>query len=213
MKNFVVILLLVMSLRNGMCFAQDDKLSLKVQVDSLTSIKQLLEKENLSCEDKNRYSSLYYKYFPSTFNRFNAIFGYTDLPDGNGKANPLYYESMEYIDLFAEIFSHKHVLYWSRLISLSRGAYWDADAVNILQDYIQTTVKENVKDFCLFLSEFNDKIISDFWHFYFDGPHPEEYKEDYETLYLKIEEIDTKVAHLMKLSYDKILSENDSHGQ
>ena len=122
MKNFVVILLLVMSLRNGMCFAQDDKLSLKVQVDSLTSIKQLLEKENLSCEDKNRYSSLYYKYFPSTFNRFNAFFGYTDLPDGNGKANPLYYESMEYIDLFAEIFSHKHVLYWSRLISLSRGA-------------------------------------------------------------------------------------------
>lgn len=211
MKNFVVILLLVMSLHDGTCFAQDDKLSLKDQVDSLTSIKQFLEKENLSCEDKNRYRSLYYKSFPSTFNRFNAIFGYTDFPDGNGKANPLYYESMEYIDLFAEIFSQKHVLYWSRLISLSCGAHWDADAVNILQDYIQTTVKENVKDFCNLLSNYNDKVISDFWYFHFDGPHPEKYEKDYETLYLKIEGIDTKVAHLMKLSYDKILSEHDGH--
>jgi len=213
MKNFVVILLLVMSLHNETCFAQDDRLSLKAQVDSLTSIKQFLEKENLSCKDKSCYNNLYYNTFPSTFDRFNAIFGYTDLPDGNGKANPLYYESMEYIGLFVEIFSQKHVLYWSRLISLSCGAHWDADAVNILQDYIQTTVEENVKDFCLFLSDYNGKVISDFWHFYFDGPHPEKYKEDYETLYLKIEGIDTKVANLMSLSYDKILSEHDGHGQ
>lgn len=212
MKNFVVILLLVMSLQIGTCYAQDDKLSLKAQVDSLTSIKQFIEKENLSCEDKNHYSSLYYNYFPSTFNRFNAIFGYADLPDGNGKANPLYYESMEYIDLFTEIFYQKHVLYWSRLISLSCGAHWEADAVNILQDYIQTTVEENVKDFCLFLSDFNDKVICDFWHFYFDGPHPENYQEDYQQLYLKIQGIDPKIAETMKQSYEQLLSEHDGHG-
>ena len=70
-----------------------------------------------------------------------------------------------------------------------------------------------MKDFCLFLSDYDDKFISDFWHFYFDGPHPESYKEDYETLYLKIKGIDTKVAGFMKLSYDKILSEHDGHGQ
>ncbi len=213
MKIFIVILLLVMFLPNGKCFAQNDTLSLKVQVDSLISIKQFLEKDNLSCENKSRYSNLYYNIFPSTFDRFNAIFGYNDFPNGNGKANPLYYESMEYIDLFAEIFSQNHDLYWSKLITLSLGAHWDADAVNILQGNIQTTVKEDVKDFCLFLSHFNDKVISDFWNFFFDGPHPKNYQKDFEELQKKCKVHDPRITKLMKSSYEKLLLEHDNHGQ
>ena len=212
MKILVFIILLVIISSNRTCFAQDEKLPLMVQVDSLKSIKQFLENENLSCENKSHFYYLYYKIFPSSFSRFNDIFGYTDFPDGNGKANPLYNESMEYIDLFAETFSRNHDLYWLKLISISIEAYWDADAVNIIQDYIQGTVEDNVTDFCFFLSNFKDKIISDFWHFYFDGPHPESYKKDYTLLYSKIQGIDPKVAEIMKHSYEKLLSEHDGHG-
>ena len=211
MKNFAIIFLLIISFHCEICYPQNGKLSLNEQVDSLMLIKQHLKKEQLSQEDKDHYSNLYYKYFPSSFNRFNAIFGYTDLPDGYGKANPLYYESMEYIDLFADILNKKHDLYWSKLISLSCGAHWDADAINILQEYIQTTVKENTKDFCLFLSGYSSKVISDFWHFYFDGPHPENYKEDYEVLYSNCKAIDPNIAELMKKAYGQLLSEHNNH--
>ncbi len=207
MKNFIVIVLFGMFMSSGISFAQNNNLSLEAQVDSLISVKEFLEKENLSCEDKNRYSNLYYKYFPLTFNRFNSIFGYADFPGGIGEASPLYNESMEYIDLFAEIFYQNHVLYWSRLISLAQGAQWDADAVNILQDYIQLTVNGNAKDFCLFLSFFNDKVVSDFWHFYFDGPHPENQSNDFKNLHIKINKLKPKIAELMKQSYEKLLSE------
>lgn len=60
------------------------------------------------------------------------------------------------------------------------------------------------------LKSLSDIAIRNFWRFYFSGPHPNNYYEDYKTLHSKIIRINPKIALLMKQSYEKLL-ENDSH--
>ncbi len=92
----------------------------------------------------------------------------------------------------------------------SSGGYFDA-VIN-LQELTQTFFATRFKGAIKIFENQKDEDIKSFWHFYFDSPHPESYKEDFEVLYNRYAEKDERVAKLMKEEFEKLLSESDGHG-
>ena len=155
---------------------------------------------------------MFFNYFPRTFKDFKDIFGYQKIDAYNLKFGPLYDESQDYIDaFFTKLLNINQAIIIKRVINIAQDGQWQYDGVNIFQLYLQENMNHYLKSYLEELTTKNDKLICGFWHFYFDGPHPEKYIEDYKLLYMKIKKIDITMAELMKQSYQQLLLEHDRH--
>ena len=148
--------------------------------------------------------------YPNDFDCFVAIFGYEDLVTGGSRLSPLYYE-LEIMEWFFDLsINEKFIL--NKIVALFQNGYWQADGVNHFRYKSRKLIESNMELVLAELNKSDSEAILGFWHFYYDGPHPKNYKKDYEYLHSKVKALDDRVAALMKQSYEKLLKESDGHG-
>lgn len=135
--------------------------SIKAKANELTILYN--KAINGGIDQKKRF----YLAFPETFKEFHELYGY----DGEDYYF-LYEQSHRHINLFCELDTiiPKEV-YYDKLVSLSIGGNWQADAVNHLQHCLHNKIKESSQYIVSTLSNRSDKEIIDFWEFIFAGSH------------------------------------------
>jgi hypothetical protein len=142
--------------------------------------------------------------FPSNFEEFNHIYGYDDIK-GEGD---LYSKYEEHINDF---FSCSEVSNYTKLrkaINVGINGKWDADAVGLFQHKLVDLIKSNPREALKGLDNVTKEEASSFWHFLFDGPHPEDKKnkEDVNTL-MELFGKDNPQTLLLKQEYEKLLKQ------
>lgn len=63
-------------------------------------------------------------------------------------------------------------LYYTKLIKLSIGGKWVADAISALQETVQKKTMEKPQLLLSLLSQYSPEKIYSFWYFYFNSLHP-----------------------------------------
>lgn len=165
----------------------------------------------------SEYEQQYFEVFPGSFKSFNNILG--DSASGpiythfEFKPGPLYYEAYSYIETFfnLDIEKSKH---YTKMIKISLDGHWDADAVGIFQRLLTEEVDNNLSDFIPLLAEYTDEEVKSFWHFFYDGPHPDHplVEERYESMLKRLLEKNRRVAKLMEIAYSELLAEGGCSG-
>ena len=144
-----------------------------LHVSDTTKAEQLKKYYQLSTETNDLdYKRKFFNYFPSTFSEFNSLYGFDSK---SSKPQALYNEALDHIrGLLCQLNENEIRGYYDKLIGLTYGAEWDADAVNYLQDCIQKRFKENTNSFATVLTTKSQEQIRQFFAFYFSGPadHP-----------------------------------------
>jgi len=185
-----------------------------VQVDTL-SVKEralLLKKYAVNISFMKDHQLNFYNVFPNNYEEFKELFGYTEIDAFNDGFGPLYMESEKYIKIFfTKIVVDKKLLI-NKAINISVQGIWQADGVGFFKIYMMSEVKEHLDFYLNNLAERSQSDILGFWHFYFDGPHPESYMKDYELLYKRVMELDNEIAKLMREAYQELLTSSDEHG-
>lgn len=185
---------------------QDEKLSINDRADTL----RLLYKRIHNASQKNKYRKYFFNYFPSDFNTFKALYGH----NSESGPNILYYQSVKHINTLYGLDNIEKKEFARKVIKIAiEGKKCDDDAEFYFQRGLQQKYANNVKLYSKLLSEYSTNDIFNFWYFYFDGPHPENLKDDYEKLNSKVREINVEIANIMTNAYEKLLSEYDGHGK
>ena len=172
-------------------------IKLNSQQDSITlKAKRLKYLYLLSTSSSNgirdTYQEQFFKEFPNTFGQLLELYGYNEK---DKKPNILYNEAPNHIlNLFNNLLNINDTLYYKKIIQISIGGHWDADAVNYFQDGLQKRVLDNPKLTLHLLKQITNDKIKSFWYFYFDSPHPQ--NQIPEQLQ-KIKSIDNKIYYLM----------------
>ena len=180
----------------------------KERADTLTKYFQLAKtnKDKAYCERVIFYS------FPNTFDGMMRLFGYDDVT----QAAPLYSMPFEdnLINYFGSIQTIPKDIYYNKYISICVNGYWDAD--NIREAFgFGKRLSGDTKAVCQVLSKRTDKEILSVFRFIFDGPHPknDENALIYDDLSTKLKSQDSRLFGLLKTAFDKLLQEDDGHGE
>jgi hypothetical protein len=169
-------------------------------------------KKSLNDLSSNGAQKEYYNLFPNSFISFKNIFGYYEKGDSL-QLGYLYENSKQFISAYFEqltLIDQKAIS--EKVIDIAKEGAWQADGVNIFQYHLMQDVNKNGNTYFNLLGKMDNSEIINFWNFYFDSPHPESCKEDFEVLYNRYAEKDKRVAKLMKEEFEKLLSESDGHG-
>ncbi len=100
--------------------------------------------------------------FPKSWDEFYFTFGYIPPYDAN-----LCYTYVPYLRAFGKLTEIPTKEYCERLISMSWGGHWEADAVNYLQDVLRKTTMKHIPIMLAALEEFEEKLHFPFWYFFF----------------------------------------------
>lgn len=95
------------------------------------------------------------------------------------------------------------------LIKIAMGGDWDADDISYFQNLVQIQIASEIQISTELMGNLLGEEVRSFWHFYFDGPHPENLQSEYNQLYDRVSKIDQGVANLMKESYQTLLEQSD----
>lgn len=132
----------------------------------LTTYYAAAKSEN-SVESKEQF----FEAFPSTFLSFVNIYGFSD--EDGFKQHVLYEVYHPHLEFFCSL---KNTIpkksYYEKLIGLSINGHWEADAVGLLQNCLEESIKEDLSMIISILENHSDREVSSFWYFLFDGPHP-----------------------------------------
>lgn len=162
---------------------------------------------------KERALIRYFQIFPVDFNSFQYIYGYQMDDEGRVRVWPFVKHT-----LYGFLPELKSVIpveeYYEKMIGVGVGGFWDADEVTILQIHLGNIVTENIQLSLEVLERKGEKEIRSFWYFLFDGPHPSHpnKRKRYESLYLRISRLSSKMAEQLKLAYEQLLVEYNVHG-
>jgi len=128
--------------------------------------KMLEEYYQKSFEKPNatEYRKLFFVAFPNSFADLESIYGY---------GQPLHERHYDHImKLFNNLKCIDEREYYTKIINISIGGHWNADAVGIFQDGVQARVLEKPKLAFEILSKRSDEEIKSFFFFFFHGIHP-----------------------------------------
>ncbi|MFA5670399.1 MAG: hypothetical protein WC967_14255 [Balneolaceae bacterium] len=148
-----------------------DTLTLEKRAELL---KEIFEKHTkaASSERKRLLEEAFFEVFPSDFETLVALYG---RDEEKGQGDFLYSDAVDHImGLYNNINSIDDSVYSHKLIKIAMGGDWDADAVSYFQHGLAIKVKENPVLFIELLKSYPKKEQKSFWHFFFDGPHPQE---------------------------------------
>ena len=84
---------------------------------------------------------------------------------------------------------------------------------SFLQEYLRDDlIYQNIPLSAKVLAKKEDREVAGLFYFLYDGPHPDNYKKGYEHLYKELRQVNPRVASLLKLAYEKLLSEEHCPG-
>lgn len=139
---------------------------LRAYDQKLDSLYRLLIKDPQSARKQQEFLD----YFPDNFEDFQKTYGYNPKYSKN---DPMYDVAEEHVFRgLAQLNKLSDTIYYTRLINLSIGGKWEADAVSALQDLVQKKTED--KPLLLFnlLVRYPREKIYSFWYFYFNSLHP-----------------------------------------
>ena len=123
-------------------------------------------------QDSIKYQKLFFEEFPGNFKDFNEIFGYdSEINDISYHGAPLY-DGYDYISYFFSITSIIEKTFYLKIINISLGGRWDADAVNYFQRGLRQKIFQNPKLTFDLLKNKSDNEIKSFFFFFFHSVHP-----------------------------------------
>lgn len=106
--------------------------------------------------------------FPANFEDFRKTYDYKKLAH-----DPMYYLADDHImNGFAKLSKIPSKEYYGRLIDLSIGGKWNADAINFLQYFVHQKTEENPDLLFSLLSDYTTSQMYSFWFFYFNSLYP-----------------------------------------
>lgn len=146
--------------------------------------------------------------FPKTYDDFMKLYGYDQ---ETGHAAPLYHEAYDHISF---LFSDDRILqpeYLTRLLTLTHGFYWEADAPSILRMHIESMLKDYPDLISDFMKDKDDDLVKDFLKCAIATPHPEPENPHYYNEYLKLvklyEDRSAKIVKLLKTAHEELVEE------
>lgn len=146
-----------------MAFCQDDDLSaIRKSIDSII-----------------KADSTLMALFPSSFNEYQSLFGY----DGP------FCQYFSIVDHLRHSETVNQDELQRKVLSCCINGVWEADHVTYLSvnaiDYLlkERTNKDRVQKSIILLNSYTRSQNVSFWHFIFDGPHPENYYEVKQKIY------------------------------
>lgn len=146
--------------------------------------------------------------FPKTYDDFMKLYGYDH---ETGHAAPLYHEAYDHISF---LFSDSRILqpeYLTRLLTLTHGFYWDADAPDYLRMHIESMLKDYPDLITDFMKDKDDDLVKDFLKCAIATPHPEPENTHYYNEYLKLVELyenrSPKIVKLFKTAHEELVEE------
>lgn len=149
--------------------------------------------------------------FPKTFSDFMELYGY-DFHDG---AKPLYDVAFEHISF---LFSDERITepqFLDKLLMLTEGYYWAADATSYLQMGIEDIIKGKPETIAGFMKTKPDVLVKDFLKCAIATPHPEPENTHYYQDYLKTmklyEDISPQIVQLFVEAHQELMSEWIEH--
>jgi hypothetical protein len=163
-RLFPVVLAYGMILRYSDCAGQG-----KVNYSDSIWAQKLRRLYSLSTSENSKGARQEFFYsFPGNFQDLNRLYGYN-----GSKRGPLYMDAVNHISyLFKDFAAVKDTIFYKKIIDISIGGHWEADAIN----YFRKALKEKVgaKPYLVFylLKRIQGKQIGEFWFFYFDEPLP-----------------------------------------
>jgi|GEM_PF-895032 len=186
---------------------QPIQISLQKRADTLMVLYEKIQ-ESKDSDSLMEYKTAFLKLFPHSFSLFNSIYGYDD------ETGPrlLYYEAEYHTDLFFKLESINQYAFIKKVIDISINGHWEADAISYFQMGLQESLLEKPDTYYSILSSYTEAEIASFWHFFFDGPHPENYNDLFKELYAKGYTLNKNIAELMQKAYFKLLSEKKCDG-
>lgn len=191
------------------CEDSTNQISITDQADSLMILAERIQ--NTSIRSKSEECSrMFFELFPQNYERFNQIYGY----NSHEELAVLYHYSSEHIrNILFSINTIPENEFAKKLICISIGARWGADAIAYFQFHMRDRFEENISLYSKMLSQLPESDIYAFWKFYYDGPHPQNYEVDFNVLYPKIYSVDKKLAEFLNKAYNDLLSMDDGHGR
>lgn len=179
--------------------------------DKVNKLKEYYQKsqESPAADD---YKKLFFEAFPDSFSDFTLIYGYYKVIDGdyNTKANgPLYEISYDHlVEFFNRFECIDEAEYYTKLINVSIGGRWEADAVGAFHHGLQRRVIKRPKLTFDLLKPMTDDQIESFFFFLFHSIHPvwEEVPDELKGMY----EYDKRVFSLMEKGLKNALK-NSGH--
>ena len=161
------------------------------------------ELANIQVNTKQYKDSIFFLSFPDNFNAFNEIYGYSD-KDGPGQLYNQYDRDLKY---FCDSINVKIEDKINKLISLSIGGKWDADAVSELQRCVRQEIGTQPKIFFELLSQKSAEELKAFWYFILDCAHPEDKEQIqyFKDLYLIAQINNPNQLNLIKETHEEIL--------
>lgn len=159
----------------------------------------------LEGEERATFEQLFLKEYPNSFEEYEKLYGY----DRDSGAAPLYY-NMNHVMLFASLEQVDKRAYYNKYLNISVNGIWDADNI---QDFGIYRYMLNDPEIMLdVMDERSNKEIISIMRYVFDGPHPDNYQEKFDTLISVIKPYNSRIAKLTTKSYQQLLSEHDGHG-
>ncbi len=212
MKIQLTILLFVVSLSSCSSKPKDSHMGIEpisppdtISLD--TRMKVLTECSNDLRNEKSQVKFL--RYFPNSFEEFQQLFGYEEIDQFNAEFGPLYEESGKYIEIyFLKLEKVDRQLLIEKVINISVGAHWEADAVSHFQSLMCPMFKNNMNLFLKELSSRKKSEIKGFWYFYFDCPHPS--KEIPDEL-AQIKSLNKQIYELILQAHQEVLKVHKGH--
>jgi hypothetical protein len=158
---------------------------------------------------KKHKERIFFLHFPCSFSTFDSIYGYYPQDNNKGELRPMIDKHLELL------FSTEAVLpaiKYKRIVEIAKDGSWDNGME--FQYLLQQDIWMNPSRYLEVIqqTDYSAQEIFSFWYFLFDGPHPENYKDDYNKLYNQCKELDSEIAELMRQAYEKLLSEDKCPG-
>lgn len=165
----------------------------------------------------NDYNT-FWELFPGDFNQFIQFYGYSRYEQGLPSLYNKYGEHLSYLFSNNFVVDRKHI---SKLISISIGGYWEADATNLFQNELRNLLIYYPELFIMSLLEYSDDSIRKFWEYILYAPFPysegfendKGYKEFFRKIKNKICNKNERICGIVLNVYNDMLQSCDTHYQ
>ncbi len=137
----------------------------------------------------------YLRSFPSDWETYKKFFGSNGILKG------------EY-DLIYILLDLKNVpspLVYRKVLDLSKGAEFGKDLEQDL--LLHKWLEKDPDDIIPVCGEYSDQDLESIFRFMMDGPHPEHFKDKFESLYQIIQSRDDRMGKLFSHAYNQLLEE------
>lgn len=147
--------------------------------------------------------------FPDDYDTFYELYGF----DSKNGGKPLYYIGMEHVFFFfkeEDVIAHR---YLGKLLSLSEGFIWDADAPNFFTDGCNKILHAFPDEITEFLNEKTDEEVVSFLRLCILTGFPtyDHYIEDYDALSKEYASYSERIVALLKTARLMILNDPDAY--